>query len=44
VEYLCVVAHARARHLGLVTDREMAWEVTNWRERVDRFAGATAAE
>jgi MoaA/NifB/PqqE/SkfB family radical SAM enzyme len=44
VEYLCVVAHAQARHLGLVKDREMAWEVTNWRERVDRFAGAMAAE
>lgn len=39
VEYLCNVAHAQARYLGLITDQENAWEVEDWRERVGRFAG-----
>ena len=38
VEYLCGVAHAQARYLGLVADRENAWEVENGRERIERFA------
>ncbi|MCX5698162.1 MAG: radical SAM protein [Candidatus Omnitrophica bacterium] len=37
VEYLCDVAHAQARFLGLVGDAERAWEVGEWRERVKRF-------
>jgi sulfatase maturation enzyme AslB (radical SAM superfamily) len=37
VEYLCAVAHAQARYLGLITDQENAWEVERWRERVERF-------
>ena len=40
VEYLCDVAHAQARHLGLITDNENAWEVEDWRERVKRFSGS----
>ncbi|MGA9349073.1 MAG: radical SAM protein [Anaerolineae bacterium] len=39
VEYLCQVAHAQARYLGLVAENENAWEVERevWRERVTRF-------
>jgi len=33
VEYLCQVAHAQARDLGLLRDGERAWEVSDWRER-----------
>lgn len=41
VEYLCDVAHAQARHLGLVRESEKAWEVTDGRERVKRFSSTT---
>jgi hypothetical protein len=37
VNYLCDVAHAQARYLGLIGEQEQAWEVTDWRERVERF-------
>ena len=37
VEYLCEVAHAKARFLGLLQDDEHAWEVDDWKVRVDRF-------
>lgn len=37
VEYFCDIAHAQARYLGLIGEREQAWEVTDWRERVERF-------
>jgi len=43
VEYLCDVAHARARHLGLIGDRESAWEVEGWRQRVERFVAGDAS-
>jgi MoaA/NifB/PqqE/SkfB family radical SAM enzyme len=39
VEYLCAVAHALARHLGLLENSENAWGVAEWRERVERFIG-----
>ena len=38
VEYLCDVAHAQARYLGLVGEHEKAWEVTDGLERVERFS------
>ncbi len=38
VEYLCEVAHAEARYLGLLDEGERAWEVENWRERVALFS------
>ncbi len=38
VEYLCRVAHARARDLGLIGEEENAWEVEEWRERIARLA------
>jgi len=45
VEYLCEVAHAEARHLGLLYADEKAWQVEDWRERVARLAASgTAAE
>jgi len=37
VDYLCAVAHTRARHLGLLSKDENAWQVADWRERVTRF-------
>jgi radical SAM protein with 4Fe4S-binding SPASM domain len=37
VEYLCDVAHAQARFLGLLGEIEKAWEVGNWRGRIDKF-------
>jgi MoaA/NifB/PqqE/SkfB family radical SAM enzyme len=38
VEYLCAVAHAQARYLGLLKDNENSWDVENGKERVARFA------
>lgn len=37
VEYLCDVAHAQARFLGLVGENEKAWEVRDWEERIKNF-------
>jgi len=37
VQYLCGVAHAQARYLGMVKEGEKAWEVADWRKRVDEF-------
>lgn len=37
VEYLCEIAHAQAKQLGLLKEGEKAWEVENWRERIQRF-------
>ncbi len=34
VEYLCELAHAHARALGLIGDDERAWRVDNWEDRV----------
>ena len=39
VEYLCEVAHAQARYLGLVKESEKAWLLpeATWRERLKTF-------
>jgi radical SAM protein with 4Fe4S-binding SPASM domain len=37
VEYLCEIAHAQARYLGLIKDNEKAWEADNWKERIRNF-------
>ena len=39
VEYLCEVAHAQARYLGLVKESEIAWLLpeSTWRERIKLF-------
>ena len=38
VEYLCQVAHAEGRRLGLLGEGEKPWEVTDWRERIAKLA------
>ncbi len=35
VEYLCQVAHAQAVHLGLLAEGEQAWEIADWRGRIE---------
>jgi radical SAM protein with 4Fe4S-binding SPASM domain len=38
VEYLCRTAHAQARYLGLIEPGELAWEVQNGDERIQRLS------
>jgi hypothetical protein len=38
VEYLCEVAHAQTRYLGLLEGGEKAWQIDNWKERVEVFS------
>jgi len=35
VDYLCQVAHAQARYLGLLNEGEDAWDVEGWKERLN---------
>ena len=44
VEYLCGVAHAQARFLGLLDEQESAWEVEEWHERVAQFVESQGLE
>ncbi len=37
VEYLCEIAHTQARFLGLLKEKETAWEVLDWQERIKEF-------
>ncbi|MGE5308480.1 MAG: radical SAM/SPASM domain-containing protein [Deltaproteobacteria bacterium] len=37
VEYLCDVAHAQARFLGLITAGEHGWDIRDWRKRIRSF-------
>ncbi|MDD5155136.1 MAG: radical SAM protein [Candidatus Omnitrophica bacterium] len=37
VAYFCKIAHTQARFLGLIKEGEKAWEVKNWRERIEDF-------
>lgn len=37
VEYLCQVAHAQARYLGLLREDENSWEVKDWQDRIKAF-------
>ena len=37
VEYFCQVTHAKARQLGLLADNENAWEVQDWKERIENL-------
>jgi len=34
VEYLCGIAHAQARFLGLLGESENAWEIKDWKRRI----------
>lgn len=44
VEYYCLVAHEKARRLGLLEAGERAWEVKNWRKRVRGLGSAGRTE
>jgi len=44
VEYLCQIAHAQAVYLGLLGEGELAWEVTDWRQRIETLAQKTQTE
>ena len=37
VEYLREVAHEQARDLGLLEPGESAWEIEDWKARVERL-------
>lgn len=43
VEYCCRVAHAQARFLGLVGEKERGWEVRDGRERIENLRRRAAA-
>ncbi len=43
VEYCCRVAHAQARFLGLVMEKERAWEVRDSAERIQNLRRRVAA-
>jgi MoaA/NifB/PqqE/SkfB family radical SAM enzyme len=38
VEYLCEIAHAKARWMGWLSKDEKAWEVADWRSRIGLFS------
>ncbi|MCM8781943.1 MAG: radical SAM protein [Candidatus Omnitrophica bacterium] len=38
VEYFCEVAHTEAGYLGLIKENERAWEVQDWKERIEEFS------
>jgi radical SAM protein with 4Fe4S-binding SPASM domain len=38
VDYLCLVAHAQARYLGLLGEDEQGWEVDDWQMRLQKLA------
>ena len=44
VEYLCEIAHAQGRYLGLLEEKEMAWEIKDWRQRIKKFSEEKANE
>ena len=44
VEYLCEVAHAQARFLGLLSNDEYSWKVDNWKKRIEKFVQQTKTE
>lgn len=44
VDYLCGIAHAQARFLGLIHTEEKAWEVDDWRKRISGYGHLTSGE
>jgi radical SAM protein with 4Fe4S-binding SPASM domain len=42
VGYLCEMAHAQARYLGLLREAEDAWEVPDWEKRIKDFCSEDA--
>jgi len=43
VEYLCQAVHAQARNLGLIKHGERAWEIDDWKKRVQVFMEKTTS-
>lgn len=41
VDYLCQAAHAQARYLGLLAEEEMAWQVSDWSDRIAHLVRRT---
>lgn len=41
VEYLCQIAHAQARYLGLLEKDEKAWQIDDWQKRVQALCGGS---
>ena len=37
VEYYCALAHTQAQYLGLLRPDEKAWEMPDWREKINTF-------
>lgn len=35
IQYFCEIAHIQARYLGLLNDGEKAWEITDWKKRIN---------
>jgi radical SAM protein with 4Fe4S-binding SPASM domain len=44
VEYLCEIAHAQGRQLGLLEEEERAWKIEDWRERIRDYSEARENE
>lgn len=42
VEYLCEIAHTEARYLNLLKEDENAWEVTDWKKRIQNLSVETS--
>ena len=42
VEYLCEMAHIQAEYLGLLHEKEHAWEVKDWEKRIKNFCSEDA--
>jgi radical SAM protein with 4Fe4S-binding SPASM domain len=40
IELLCLCTHAEARWLGLICQDESAWEVRDWRSRIEKAFGS----
>jgi hypothetical protein len=38
VEYLCELAHIEALDIGLLLNDENAWEVEDWKERINSLS------
>jgi len=38
VEYLCEIAHVQAKQLGLLQEEEKAWDVEDWKDRIQKFS------
>ena len=38
VDYLCDMTHVQARYLGLLQNDEKAWEIKDWRRKIERLS------